>query len=359
MKIIVLTGKFGMGHYSAANSLKEQLEKEYESSNIKIVDILEYLIPKTSKVIYSGFNCLVKKASGLYNFLYKNSSKFDEGGLFTNVFVNKVNKLIEENEPEIIISTLPLSSAIISKYKEKTRSNIPLVTCITDISTNNEWISSNTDLYLVATEEVKKDLIKKGVEEKKIRISGIPVKAKFMEERLEKNRKEKHLLVMGGGLGLIPLNHSFYERLSKEENIKVTVITGKNKKEYNKLAGKYKNVNVIGYTDKVHEYMEEADLIISKAGGITLFEIIHKELPLLVLKPFLEQEKFNAQFIESRGIGKVIWDKNENIANEVMELISDNDRLNKMKNNMISIKNSIDKNMIENIMIDLGVSYVA
>lgn len=53
-----------------------------------------------------------------------------------------------------------------------------------------------------------------------------------------------------------------------------------------KLYGKYDNIEIIGYCDNVHKYMQDAYIIISKAGGITLFESIYAQLPLLVICPF-------------------------------------------------------------------------
>lgn len=52
--------------------------------------------------------------------------------------------------------------------------------------------------------------------------------------------------------------------------------------------------------------MQEADLMISKPGGITVFEAINSEIPLLVFEPFLQQEVNNANFISLHCLGHVI-----------------------------------------------------
>ena len=100
---------------------------------------------------------------------------------------------------------------------------------------------------------------------------------------------------MGGGLGMIPFDNNLYQNLNDMENVKVTIITGKNKKIFNKLNGKYSNIEVIGYCDKVHEYMQESDIIISKPGGITLFEAIHSQLPMFVIYPFFRTRNRECQ----------------------------------------------------------------
>ncbi len=363
MNILILTGRFGMGHYSASLSIKQQIEKEFYNADVSITDIFEYTMPNFHKAIYGGFKLLVSKANFLYNFVYKNSDEFDATLPFTDAFVNKIDKLIKVKKPDVIISTLPLCSRIVSKYKEKTNSKLPLVTCITDISTHNEWISSHTNIYLVATESVKDNLIQSGVKAESILISGIPVNQQFKNSNLVENSQiknnYKNLLIMGGGLGLIPVGSDFYEKLNGTKNLKVTVILGNNKKEYNKLHGKYDNIEVIGYTDKVNEYMNKADLIISKAGGITVFETIYSELPMLVLYPFLEQEKNNAFYIENKGIGEIIWDKYQDIATKAINILSDDLKLKKMKNNMAGIKSAVNHDFIINVISNLKIVEVA
>ena len=41
MKVLILTGKFGMGHYSASYSIEEQLKSTIENSDVTIVDIFD------------------------------------------------------------------------------------------------------------------------------------------------------------------------------------------------------------------------------------------------------------------------------------------------------------------------------
>ena len=42
MNILILTGKFGMGHYSAAKTLGLEIQKLFSSANVTIVDLVEY-----------------------------------------------------------------------------------------------------------------------------------------------------------------------------------------------------------------------------------------------------------------------------------------------------------------------------
>ena len=73
MKVLILTGKFGMGHYSASNSLSEDIKAKFDNSEIIIKDIFEYIMPNYSDKMYKTFSILVNRGSSLYNLFYKST----------------------------------------------------------------------------------------------------------------------------------------------------------------------------------------------------------------------------------------------------------------------------------------------
>ena len=350
MKILILTGKFGMGHYSVSEAIGQEISSRDSNIEVSIVDILDYLMPTASKILYKSFNTLVTKWSNLYNFVNINNED-NNIKTFNYFFVKGLDRLFLEFNPDIVISTLPISSQYISKYKSLKKSNIPLFTFITDISSHSEWIHKNTDFYFVGDISIKKSLIDKGIDENKIIVSGIPVKQGFKDKiiKFDKN-KSKEILIMGGGLGLISFNKNLFESLNNEKNIKTTVITGNNKKMFEQLKSKYKNIEVLGYTNKIDFYMKRADLIISKSAGITLFEAIYSETPIYVVNPFLLQEVKNAKFIEKRKIGQVVWNEEMDIAKDILSLINDDKAILKMKSNMKKVKENINQEEILSVI---------
>ena len=102
-------------------------------------------------------------------------------------------------------------------------------------------------------------------------------------------------------------------------------------------------MTVVGYTNEVYKYMKKAELIITKPGGITLFEAIYSKTPIYVVNPFLSQEIGNAKFIENNGIGKVVWDKKENVTQDILDLLENQTELKTMRDNMQEVKSSLEK----------------
>lgn len=349
MNILILTGKFGMGHFQCSKAIEEQLKKNNICANVETVDIYEYSFPKFCKVIYKFFQFLVNRGAAIYNLHYKHSER-----MFTNqkpamlkIFLEKLDMLLEQKKPDVIISTLHYTSQLVSIYKEKYGANIPLITCITDITSHLAWINENTDFYVAPSEEVKNWLVLSGVNINSIAVGGIPV-GKSFTNRHKYHIGEKHLLIMGGGLGMLPKNRKFYESLNKLEGLKTTIITGKNKKMFRLLHNKYENIEVIGFTDKVSEYMQNADAILTKPGGITMFEAITSELPIITPIPTLQQEIDNSIFIKEHKIGTTLYEKK--YSDELINIILDNSFLNECRTNIQHLKREYNRNALLNII---------
>lgn len=86
--------------------------------------------------------------------------------------------------------------------------------------------------------------------------------------------------------------------------------------------------------------MKRADLLVTKSGGITMFEAIHTQTPLYIINPFLIQEIENAKYIEEARIGRVIWSsKRQEVTRDILELLENREDQQRIKDNMKNIKN--------------------
>ena len=327
MEILILTGKFGMGHWSAALSIQEQLEREGHQA--QVVDFFAYALPETAPALYRGFNLLVTYGGGIYNLFHRMKRNAEGEVPLASQFTRRLAGLLAVTRPDVVVSTHPVCSGVVARYKAERTSALPLVTCVTDITSHSEWIHPGTDRYLVAGEDVKTALVRKGVDAERVTVTGIPVRAQFSSE-LRRMDGPRQLLIMGGGLGLMPRKDSFYEALNALPGVHTTILTGKNQKLYDRLAGKYENIEVVAFPDRVYEYMGRAHLMLSKPGGITTFEAIAAQLPMLAWEPFLEQERENARFLVAHGLGRVVPKDEEDCLAAIRACIHDDVLLERM-----------------------------
>ncbi len=363
-KVLILSASFGHGHKVVSKSIKDFLLSYDNEIRVQTDDLLEIIMPNLYKSIYKGYELLIKNDQKLYNYFYYNKNEDEDyfNNLLYSFYMSKLADHIFKHKPKLIISTFPLCSGFVSKFKEKYGSSIPLVTCITDVVDSWEWIYKNTDMYLVSTEEIKDNIKLKGVEEDRIKVTGIPVRKEFligMKDRITMNRfniseNDFVLLMMGGGIGLLPEAESFYRWLNSLYNVKTIIITGNNKDFYNKLNSikGLKNVNVLGYTKDVAQLMSISNVLITKAGGVTVFEAINSQLPMIVYKPVLGQEIENCKFIEEYNIGKASTNIKE-LKDNIMTLLKNRKYLKEMKSNMTNIKKSIDTRNLANHILEL------
>ncbi|NLD10739.1 MAG: hypothetical protein GX671_03145 [Clostridiales bacterium] len=356
MNIMILTARFGMGHYKVAEAIKEDIEKNDSDIKATIVDFMSFLLPKTSKLIYTCYDQLVFRNARLYNAIGNASNKVS-GLPLKYIIALRISKLVKDNNADAIIVDFPLCSNYISAYKEMSGNSIPMYTCITDVPAHSDWIAEDTRLYFVSSEETEATLIEKGVDADIIRITGVPVRNEFKsDETTKKDIEEKRkLLVMGGGLGLLPGSDELLDRLSHMDDVRVTIVAGKNKELETKMADKYPGFRVLGYTEEISKLMKESDAVITKPGGVTMFEAINTGTPMYIVRPFLLQELGNARYIEKKHIGRVLWYEKDATADDIEAYINNAGDIEAMKDNMYAIVKKDEKcDIITEILSDMG-----
>lgn len=339
MNVLIFTGKFGLGHVAAARALRQEIINRDPNAAVTIVDIIEDCCPQLRHLVYGCFDFTVNYCSGVYNLLNRMAGRYGASPM-KHIAVQKVDKLIRDGSADLILSTLPLCSQYITAYKRATGSDIPLYTYVTDISAHSEWVTPGTDCYFVGDETTRLQLLRQGVPASRIVVSGIPVGRDF-RPRAKAETGKKELLVMGGGLGLLPDADAALDALAKEPDIHVTVITGTNEALRKQLTAAYPGFTVLGYTHRVADYMTQADLLLTKAGGSTTFEAIHSGTPLCLLHPFLMQEQANADYVARNGFGYVLAEKGQQ-GREILALLRDDETLADMRQRMAVALRSLD-----------------
>lgn len=332
MNVLILTGRFGMGHVKCAEAIKEEIKTKYQDANVTVIDFCDYCFPRASKLIYKGFELCVFKFYDAYNKLAKFSNHLNCVP-FKRVIYSHMEKLMCTYSPDLVVADLPMCVQYFSSFKKKHHVKIPFYVYITDITIHKDWISKHVDKYFVGDRICKRELIDNGIRPENIHVCGIPVSASFTNPT-EPAKKESNVLIMGGGLGLIPCQEKILTALNNEPGVSATIICGKNEELRNEIIAKYKNINAIGFTDRVSDYLKKSDVIITKPGGITTFEAIKARTPLYVIEPTLEQELGNSRFIKRKGLGVVISNRDDFSAADLIEFIHNTEKINKIKDNM-------------------------
>lgn len=351
-KIIIFYASYGGGHLSAARSIKEYLQENYSNIEVELIDCIKYINKILNSVTTKAYSDMAKFAPNAWGKVY---SKSQEGPLAkisiasNKVMSIKLNKLLQEKNPDLIISTHPFSSQMCAILKRKEKLNVPVATIMTDYAPHDQWLVDHEyiNYFFVSHNGMKKALHEKGIPNSKIYTTGIPLSNKFL---LKYNKKEilesfnlspdkKTILFFGGGefgLGKSKTFQLFESLISYNDNIQVVAISGKNEKmreNFDEIVRHYNKedkVKVLPYTDKVPQLMSISDLVVTKPGGLTTTESLASGLPIIVINPIPGQEEENAEFLEKHGVA--IWLKdNDDIEQKLSELFSDNEKMKEMK----------------------------
>ena len=148
---------------------------------------------------------------------------------------------------------------------------------------------------------------------------------------------------MGGGLGLMPRGDSFYRALDALPGVHTTILTGKNEKLFQRLDGRYENIEAVPFTTEVEKYMARAHLMLSKPGGITCFEAIAARLPILAWQPFLKQEQENAGFLVRHGMARIAAKEESACLSAIRETIYDDAALSAMEHAMDDVAATLSR----------------
>lgn len=356
--VLILTAFFGAGHYTVSKAIKEQALSKDETINIELLDLFNLVNSKFDKYLYKLYNFMTKDTPELYNFFYNMKRDYKrnyQDEIAATIGLQKLSNYLKECEPKVIISTFPVCSTVVSKFKKKYNSNIPLITCITDVVDSWEWIKEGTDKYFVPTNEIKQKLINKGVDDDIINVTGIPVRRSFLDldtKSINKENNLKRILIMGGGRGAFDIGMDFLIWLDSLKDTKVTIVTGTNEELYQNLSEKnFKRIKILGFVQDVASLMTKHDLLITKPGGVTLFEAINCQTPMIVQRPKIGQEIENANFIERSGIG-IINENQDEMKMAIEELFHKSERIDTMKKSIFDIKKTLETSKVGDYVLE-------
>ena len=362
-KILIFYASYGGGHLSAANSIKQCIDDNFKDCETKLVDCMEYVNRPVNKITTTAYKELAKKFPWAWGEVYSHSQKGPLAHISSasnNLMAKKLLKLLKEYQPDIVISTHPFGSQMVSYLKRKALVDCTLATIMTDFAPHDQWLVGKdyVDYYFVSHEKMRQELINSNVAENTVFATGIPLSNRFLmhfdKDEIMKsmglNPDKRVILFFGGGeFGLgrdktVKILNSF---ITHVKNHQIVAIAGKNEKmkiAFDKLVAETNSesfVKVLAYTKQVPELMSISDLVVTKPGGLTTTESLASGLPIVAINPIPGQEEENAKFLEDEGVA--IWlKKNDDYDEIIADLLADEDKLHQMKVNtkLLAKKNS-------------------
>ena len=312
-KVLILhINEFG-GHSKAAFNLKEALRYRNPAIEARNLNGLGFFYPRGEQAVDFLYTTVIKHFPSFWGKIYDQDKVFKKltpvRNMVNNIAFKKLNRLINDFPPNCIVATQAFPCGVVADFNKKYNSPIPLLAVVTDYHPHKFWIHDYVDRYVVACRDAQEVLMGHGVPQEKIKIFGIPISVDFLHSHPHQDIVTEFgfagdltsILIMGGGFGLGPIEDIALHLDKLDFNTQLIVVCGRNKKAYDwfvKNKRKFrKPIFPFGYVNCINKLMDFSDIIITKAGGITVSEALAKGLAIVITNPIPGQEERNVEYL--------------------------------------------------------------
>ncbi len=319
MKILLLSCDTGCGHTSAAQAVAEALDRRGIEN--QLVDPLSLGGNRAGKIASSVYTTILRRAPGLFGALYRigdiySSSKLPSPIYYANsLYADRLLDFIEENSFDRVVCTHLFPMEAVTALKKRGKCDIPCFGVLTDYTCIPFFEDTRLDGYFIPHEDLRREIVARGLPDSRIFSTGIPVSRCFALRRkrsavrsfLSIPEDEEMLLVMSGGVGcgdIIGLCGEIVER-GAGRNFRAYILTGHNsdmREELERRFGSSGKIVALPFTKHVNILMNAADVMISKPGGLSSTEAAVARIPLVQQLTYAACEAKNLEFFASHGM---------------------------------------------------------
>lgn len=351
MRLLILSCNTGEGHNSAAKALKDCFSEQNINCDIK--DALAFWSPEKSKIISKGHVFIYRKLPKLFGVSYRfeenHPPKDGDESLIYELVIKGCESLYEflsDNPYDAVICTHVFSAMMMTELKKRRQCGIKSYFIATDYTCSPGVNQTAMDAYFIPHIKLTDEFAENGIPRHKLIPSGIPVRKDFYsktdsesaKQSLSLPRDRKIALLMCGSMGCGPIK-TLAEYLPQQipSDSMLIVICGNNLRLYKTLT-KYPlpgNMRVVGFTSRMPLYMDAAELILTKPGGLSTTEAAVKALPMIFIDAVPGCETKNYEFFLQNGCADM-RDSVLELCDAVCDYLENPDKLKAMSNTLKS-----------------------
>lgn len=341
---VLLTGGGTAGHINPAIAIANYIKEKESDSRFLFVGtehgLEKNLVPKC------GYDIKFIEVMGLRRSLSAQNIR---------VFINYIRsmaesrRIIKEFKPDVVIGTGGYVCAPV--IRQAARLKIPTLIHEQNVFPGLaiKMLSRKADITAISFEETRKMM-----KAKKMVLTGNPLRPDLFTEhdrdevRARFNFDEKPIVLMfGGSLGAPKMNEALVEMLAAKKISGFNLISATGERHYESVCEslsrsginpeKIRNVAVVPYIYNMEEIFFAADVIVGRAGAITVSEIAALgKAAVLVPSPYVahNHQEYNARYLEKNGAAKVIVESNltgDVLAGKINSILGDRKVLSDMQ----------------------------
>ncbi len=354
MKVLIAGGGTA-GHINPGLAIAKYIKSKNHETEIIFVGTERGL--ETKLVPREGFELKLIKVRGFRRKISKDTfiavKEMFQG-------LHEARSIVKEFKPDIVIGTggYVCGPVVFSAAMRKIPTLIHEQNAFPGVT--NRILSRFSNITAISFKESEKFF--KGA--KRIILTGNPIRKEMLEiervkarESLKVDSSNPLVVIFGGSLGAEKINQSVVDMLKthyREGTFKLIYATGEkqHKSVMEKLEGQsFKSVQVLPYIFDMAGVMAAADLVVCRAGAITISELTALSVPsIMIPSPYVtaNHQEHNAKALEKHGAALVILEKDLNgeiLHKKIVDTIRNKAKLKEMSKNagMIGVKDAVDK----------------
>jgi processive 1,2-diacylglycerol beta-glucosyltransferase len=294
-RVLILSADVGEGHAAAARALKQQLETCGEPVEAAIIDGLAAMGERLRAAVADGYRTQLRVSPRSYAFYYWMLEhlapvRFVTKQVLCRLGASALRAEILRRDPDVVVSTYPAITVVLSHLRRRRLLDIPTVATITDMTGLFFWAQRGIDMHLVMYDASVRD-VERIAGRGSVQLVRPLIAAEFLEPRDRGAARAalglpeaRHVIVVsGGGWGVGDLEGAV-EQLVGIPDATVVCVAGRNEQARARLAerfGSSARVRVLGFTDRMSDLLAAADVLVHSTGGVTCLEAMARGCPVV------------------------------------------------------------------------------
>lgn len=344
----------GSGHRRAAEALAQAAQQRCPGAEVLCVNLLEW-VPRWLRYVYPRvYHWMVDKAprfwaAGYYSLDHPVVFWLCRHGrwIWNRLTAHRMTQLVRTLRPEVVIATHFFAAEVFGYAKQSGCLAGRVVVVITDLFPHRLWLAPGVQAFVVGSEHTKRLCEQRGIEAARLHVLGIPIHARFKttaarrqqlkaEAGLDPSRRT--ILISSGGMGLGPMEQLVRGfgalELHQPGRLQLMVVCGENAALVERLRAyasqRAMPIQVFEFVNTMPELMTISDVLVTKAGGLTIMEALAVELPMVFCGVIPGQEQFNAEHVVQQGAA-VLTTTPEAAVDATVRILGDPARLEQMR----------------------------
>ena len=314
MRVLILTCNTGGGHNAVAAALAESFRRLGVSSDT--ADGLSFISQKASRFVSKWHTRFYRRYPKLYKAGYMSAENDAESNDRDNPVyrymargARRLDRAIQDGGYDAVVCVHVIPAMMMTELRRQHETGPVFCFVATDYTCSPTVGGCTPDICVIPHEELAEEFVSCGIARETLLAAGIPVRAVFRERgdraaarsELALPPEGRHIVLMSGSIGCGPMADIAAELERRmERGDFASVLCGSNRQMLCALRRRgFRRVEAVGFTNRVHRYMDSADVLVSKPGGISITEAGTRGTPLLLADMVGGCETRNQEFFHA------------------------------------------------------------